>query len=69
MLILADFNVIKPDFGLLFWTSLFFILFWVLVGKFAFKPIAKALLGAEVGDSVTVRKPGGAEKLEIVAVR
>ncbi len=43
MLILADFNVIKPDFGLLFWTSLFFILFWVLIGKFAFKPIARAL--------------------------
>jgi transcription elongation factor GreB len=39
------------------------------LGKVAFlSPIAKALLGAEVGDSVTVRKPGGAEKLEIVAV-
>jgi transcription elongation factor GreB len=38
-------------------------------GKVAFlSPIAKALLGAEVGDSVTVRKPGGAEQLEIVAV-
>lgn len=40
------------------------------LGKVAFlSPIAKALLGAEAGDSVTVRKPGGAEELEIVAVR
>ncbi len=43
MLFLADFSVIKPDFGLLFWTSIFFLLFWLLIGKFAFKPIAEAL--------------------------
>lgn len=40
------------------------------LGKVAFlSPIARALLGAEVGDSVTLRKPGGVEELEIVAVR
>jgi transcription elongation factor GreB len=39
------------------------------LGKVAFlSPIAKALLGAAVGDTVNVRKPGGAERLEIVAV-
>ncbi len=43
MFFLADFNVIKPDFGLLFWTSIFFVLFWVLIGKFAFKPIVESL--------------------------
>ncbi|NND05679.1 MAG: F0F1 ATP synthase subunit B [Saprospiraceae bacterium] len=43
MLFLADFSVIKPDFGLFFWSCLIFILFWVLIGKFAFKPIADAL--------------------------
>jgi len=43
MFFLADFNVIKPDFGLLFWTSIFFVLFWLLIGKFAFKPIAESL--------------------------
>ena len=43
MLFLADFSVIKPDFGLLFWTSIFFILFWTLIGKFAFKPIVESL--------------------------
>ena len=43
MFFLADFSVIKPDFGLLFWTSIFFLLFWLLIGKFAFKPIAESL--------------------------
>ena len=42
-LFLVDFNPIKPDAGLLFWTSLIFILFWLIIGKFAFKPIAEAL--------------------------
>ncbi len=40
---LADFNVIKPDWGLLVWTTVFFLLFWVLIGKFAFKPIVESL--------------------------
>jgi transcription elongation factor GreB len=32
-------------------------------------PLARALLTAEVGDTVTLRAPRGAERLEIVAVR
>lgn len=32
-------------------------------------PVAKALLKAREGDTVTVRAPGGDEKLEIIAVR
>jgi transcription elongation factor GreB len=32
-------------------------------------PIAKALLGAREGDTVTVRTPAGAEQVEIVSVR
>ncbi len=40
---LADFSVIKPDFGLFFWSCLIFILFWTLIGRFAFRPIAEAL--------------------------
>jgi len=43
LFVLADFSVIKPTFGLLFWSTVFFLLFWFLIGKFAFKPIAKAL--------------------------
>ena len=43
MIFLADFTVIKPDFGLLFWTTIIFLLFWFIIGKFAFRPIAEAL--------------------------
>ena len=43
MIFLADFSVIKPDFGLLFWTSIIFVLFWVLMSKFAFGPITEGL--------------------------
>lgn len=43
LFVLADFSVIKPDFGLLFWTTIIFLLFWFLIGKLAFKPIANAL--------------------------
>jgi len=43
MIFLADFSVIKPDFGLLFWTTVIFLLFWFIIGKFAFRPIADAL--------------------------
>ena len=32
-------------------------------------PLAKALLTAKVGDTVTLRAPRGAERLEIVAIR
>ncbi len=43
MIYLADFSVIKPDFGLFAWSCLIFVLFWILIGRFAFKPIAQAL--------------------------
>ena len=43
VLFLADFSVIKPDFGLFFWSSLIFIAFWLIMAKLAFKPIAQAL--------------------------
>ena len=38
-------------------------------GKIAFlSPLAKALLGAQVGDSVRLEKPGGARELEVLAI-
>lgn len=43
MLFLADFSVIKPDPGLLIWTTVIFVLFWFLMSRFAFKPIAESL--------------------------
>ncbi|HMR44094.1 MAG TPA: F0F1 ATP synthase subunit B [Saprospiraceae bacterium] len=43
MIFLLDFSPIKPDFGLLFWSTVIFGLFWLMIGKFAFRPIANAL--------------------------
>lgn len=37
------FDVLKPDPGLFLWTVVIFFLFWALVGKYAFKPIAGAI--------------------------
>ncbi len=42
-ILLADFNVLKPDPGLLFWTLLVFAFVYFFVGRAAFKPIQKAL--------------------------
>lgn len=47
MYFLAEFNVIKPDFGLFFWTVFIFIVLWTILGKKAFGPIAKALKDRE----------------------
>ena len=43
MVLLAEFNVIKPEFGLFFWTVLIFLSLWFFLGKKAFTPIANAL--------------------------
>lgn len=43
MIFLIDFTPIKPDFGLIFWTTIIFLIFWLAIGKFAFRPIAAAL--------------------------
>lgn len=43
LLFLADFSVIRPEPGLLFWTLLIFVLFWWLMSKFAFRPIQEGL--------------------------
>lgn len=48
MIFLADFSVIKPEPGLLFWTTLIFLIFWFLMSRFAFKPIAQSLKQREL---------------------
>jgi F-type H+-transporting ATPase subunit b len=40
---LVDFTPTRPGFGLLLWTSVIFLLFWGIVGKFAFRPIKDSL--------------------------
>lgn len=49
MIILAGggFPVLEPSIGLIFWMTLIFGLTWLILGKFAFKPIAKALRDRE----------------------
>ena len=42
-LFLADFSVIKPDFGLIFWTVIIFLVLYFFLAKFAWKPIQNAL--------------------------
>jgi F-type H+-transporting ATPase subunit b len=42
-LFLADFSPIKPDPGLVLWTSVIFLLVWFVLGRFAFRPIQNAL--------------------------
>jgi F-type H+-transporting ATPase subunit b len=48
MVFLADFSVIKPDPGLLLWTTIIFGIFWFLMSRFAFKPIAESLKKREI---------------------
>ena len=43
MFYLMGFDPIKPDIGLIFWTTVIFLLFWGVIGRFAFRPIANAL--------------------------
>ncbi len=44
---LLDFSPIKPDLGLILWTSVIFLLFLFMMSKMAFKPIANALRSRE----------------------
>ncbi len=48
MVYLLGFDPIKPDIGLIFWTALIFTLFWLIVGRYAFRPIANALKKREL---------------------
>ena len=43
MLFLAGFPVIMPEPGLLIWTTIIFAIFWLMMGRFAFKPISESL--------------------------
>jgi F-type H+-transporting ATPase subunit b len=43
MFVLLSFTPFQPTPGLAIWSLVIFVLFWVIMGKFAFKPIARAL--------------------------
>ena len=40
-------SIMEPDLGLFFWTTLVFVLLWILLGKMAWKPITEALRSRE----------------------
>jgi F-type H+-transporting ATPase subunit b len=69
MILLADFSPIKPDFGLLFWSTLFFLVFWLGLGKFAFKAIANALKerANDIQNSLDQAKQARVEMSNLVA--
>ncbi|MFM8450088.1 MAG: F0F1 ATP synthase subunit B [Haliscomenobacter sp.] len=45
----SEFSPILPEFGIFFWTTLIFLIVWIGLGKFAFKPIQQALKQREEG--------------------
>ena len=51
MLLFDAMELVTPNLGLVFWTTLCFVIFWFLVGKFAFKPIVGAIKQRE--DSIS----------------
>lgn len=69
MIFIADFSPIKPDFGLLFWSVIFFLLFWFLIGKFAFKSIANALKqrSQDIQDALDQAKKTREEMAQLVS--
>lgn len=60
-LYLVDFNVIKPDFGLIFWTVVIFLLLYITLASLAWKPIQRALRRREQGISESLSKAEAAE--------
>ncbi len=40
-------SLLTPDFGLVFWTTIVFLTFWFLIGKFALKPIVSSIKDRE----------------------
>lgn len=48
MIYLVEFSPILPDFGIVFWTFLVFLLVWSVLGRYAFRPIQNALKKREV---------------------
>lgn len=47
MIILEGLPILNPGLGLIFWMTLIFLLTWMILAKFAFKPISKALRDRE----------------------
>lgn len=68
MLFLEGFSPMQPSFGLLFWTTVVFVLVLFFLGKFAFKPITKALSEREnaIDEALMEAEKARAEKVSTV---
>ena len=66
---LIDFSIGKPDPGIIFWTLLFFVLIWIILGRFAFRPIQEALKKREkdIQDSIDEAKRAREEMANLKA--
>lgn len=69
MLFLLDFSPIKPDLGLILWSTIIFLLFWMMMGKLAFGPIRDALKKREtdIQDSLDEAKKARQEMADLKA--
>jgi len=68
MIFLISFTPFQPTFGLAFWSLVIFLLFWFIMSRVAFKPIAEALSKREhdIQDSLDQAKNA---KLEIANMK
>ncbi len=57
-------QLVEPGIGLIFWMSLAFIIVWTVLGRFAFKPMLKAIKEREEGISSAL-KEAEAARLEV----
>lgn len=62
-------DLVTPDIGLIFWTSLIFIIVWFILGKYAFRPIADALKAREgrIQDALSEAEKARAEMAALKA--
>ena len=61
IILLLDFSPIKPDFGLMFWTLLLFLLFHFIMKKMAFGPMRDALLKRETDIDTAIEESAKAK--------
>jgi F-type H+-transporting ATPase subunit b len=69
MLLLDSFSLITPEPGLVIWTVIIFVILWLILGKFAFKPIAEALKNREqtIEDALKAAEKARAEMENLTA--
>lgn len=61
MILLYDFSPIKPDFGLMFWTFVLFLLFHFIMKRVAFGPMRDALLKRDTDISSAIEEAAKAK--------